>query len=148
MACALLERKMSLSKKQRERLLRENCGVIQDDDAIDPRHYFFNKRKSKNKFRKVFQLCRQVSDTLHFVLNEGDPELEGLAVIDVIPAPDARRMLVMIGISPEREIESASDIDRIMERLQSNIPRLRAEIARTINRKKTPQLIFEITKIG
>jgi ribosome-binding factor A len=139
---------MSLSKKQRERLLRENCGVIQDDDAIDPRHYFFNKRKSKNKFRKVFQLCRQVSDTLHFVLNEGDPELEGLAVIDVIPAPDARRMLVMIGISPEREIESASDIDRIMERLQSNIPRLRAEIARTINRKKTPQLIFEITKIG
>lgn len=140
--------KLSLSKKQREQLLREHCGVIREDDAIDPRHYFYNKRKSKNKYRKVFQLCRQVSDTLHFVLSESNVALEGLTIVDVIPAPDARRMLVMIGISSERSIESASDVEAIMARLKDDVPRLRAEIARSINRRKTPQLAFEITKLG
>lgn len=139
---------MSLSKRQREELLKKVCGVINDDDAIDPRHYFYNKRKHDKKFRKAFQLCRQVSDTLHLVLNECDPLLEGLTVIDVVPAPDSRRMLVVVSLDDVQEIQSASDVEKIMACLQNNIPRLRSEIARSINRRKTPNLVFEIAKIG
>ena len=138
---------MTLSKKDRERLLKQHCGVINDDDAIDPRHYFYNKRKGNRKHRKVFQLCRQVSDTLHMVLSDGSSLLDGLSVVDVVPAPDSRRMLVILGLDPAVEINSATDVEAIMTELQQQTPRLRAEISRTINRRKTPQLVFEIAKI-
>ena len=138
---------MSLSKKQREQLLKQHCGAINNDDAIDPKHYFYNKRKHHRKYRKVFQLCRQVSDTLHMVLTGGNDTLDGLTVVDVVPAPDARRMLVVLALDPGVIIESASKVALIMKQLQLETPRLRAEIARTINRKKTPNLVFEITKI-
>jgi len=138
---------MSLSKKQREQLLKQHCGVINSDDAIDPRHYFYNKRKHNRKYRKVFQLCRQVADTLQMVLTDGNEMLEGLTLIDVVPAPDSRRMLVILGLDPGVIIKSATEVELIMEQLQLETPRLRAEIARTINRKKTPNLVFEIAKI-
>ena len=135
---------MRLSKKDRERILRQSCGVINEDDAIDPRHYFYNKRKSRSKFRKVYQLCRQVADTLQLVLSDGDSLLAGLNVIDVLPAPDSRRLLIVVGLSAS-EVDSASHIEVLMERLSSHTPRLRAEIAQSIRRRKTPQLVFELT---
>lgn len=139
---------MTLSKKERERLLKQHCGAINDDDAIDPRHYFYNKRKHSRKYRKVFQLCRQVSDTLHMVLTDGCPPLDGLSVVDVVPAPDSRRMLVLLGLDQTVKINSATDVEAIMAELQQQTPRLRAEISRTINRRKTPQLVFEIAKMA
>ena len=126
--------------------MKQHCGAINDDDAIDPRHYFYNKRKPNRKFRKAFQLCRQVADTLHLVLTNNDPDLEILSVVDVVPAPDARRMLVLISVDSAGEPMSASDIESTMAVLQSHVPRLRSEIARSINRKKTPNLIFEVAK--
>ena len=135
---------MRLSKTERERVLKQVCGVINDDDAIDPKHYFYNKRKSKNEFRKAHQLCRQVSETLQLVLTGGDPILDGLVVVDVVPAPDARRLLVILGLN-RNDVDSASQIESIMGQLQDHVPRLRSEIARSINRRKTPQLTFEIT---
>ena len=91
---------MTLSKKQREQFLKQHCGVINDDDAIDPRHYFYNKRKHNRKYRKVFQLCRQVNDTLQMVLTDGNERLDGLAIVDVVPAPDSRRMFCLLYTSP------------------------------------------------
>lgn len=135
---------MRLSKKERERILKQMCGVINDDDAIDPRHYFYNKRKGKPKFRKAYQLCRQVSDTLQLVLTGNDPLLDGLRIVDVVPAPDSRRMLVILGL-PKDEVDSATQVEAIMDCLRTHIPRLRSEIARSISRRKTPQLVFEIT---
>lgn len=135
---------MRLSKKEREQILRQHCGIIRDDDAIDPKHYFCNKRKPRSKHRKAFQLCRQVSDTLQLVLTGGDPVLEGLAVVDVVPAPDSRRMLVILGVDSE-VISSATQVEEIMVCLREHTPRLRSEVARSISRRKTPQLVFEIT---
>ena len=139
---------MTLSKKQREQLLKQHCSVINDDDAIDPRHYFYNKRQHHRKYRKVFQLCRQVNDTLQMVLTGGNEKLDGLAIVDVVPAPDSRRMLVILGLDPGTVVKSAAEVEQIMEQPQLETPRLRAEIARTINRKKTPNLVFEIAKIS
>lgn len=135
---------MRLSKKERERVLKQSCGIINDDDAIDPRHYFANKRKSNAKHRKAYQLCRQVADTLQLVLTNDDPLLDGLSVLDVVPAPDSRRMLVLLSLAAD-QVKSASEVDAIMTRLQTHVPRLRSEIARSISRRKTPQLLFEIT---
>ena len=140
------ETKMSLSKKQRERLLRLHCDTINSDDAIDPRHYFYNKRKSKNKFRKAFQLCRQVSDTLQLTLTDNKPALEGMTVIDVVPAPDSRRMLVIVALDPTKTY-TATEVESVMECLQSQTPRLRSEISQSIHRRKTPMLVFEISRI-
>ncbi len=135
---------MSLSKKERARVLKQHCGVINEDDAVDPRHYFYNKRSGKDKFRKAFQLCRQVSETLQMVLTGDDPMLDGLTIVDVVPAPDSRRMLVIVGLDAA-SVESASQMQEIHQQLSRHVPRLRGEIARSINRRKTPQLVFEIT---
>ncbi len=135
---------MRLTKKQRERVLKQMCGVINGDDAIDPKHYFYNKRKAKDKYRKAFQLCRQVADTLQLVLTGNDPALDGLSVIDVAPAPDSRRMLVILGVDADENL-TATEVDEIMRCLRTHVPRLRSEIAQTITRRKTPQLVFEIT---
>ena len=137
---------MRLSKKERERVMKQMCGVINADDAIDPKHYFYNKRKSKDKYRKAFQLCRQVADTLQLVLIDDDPMLDGLVVIDVVPAPDSRRMLVILRLDADKDV-TASEVEEIMKRLRTHVPRLRSEIAQTITRRKTPQLVFEITAL-
>lgn len=136
-----------LSKKERHELLSRYCGTINEDDAIDPRHYFYNKRKQDRKFRKAFQLCKQVAETLHMVLTDGnEPLLDGLNVVDVVPAPDSKRMLVIVSLDPAVEITSATLVDDILTALRNDLPRLRAEIARSINRRKTPTLVFEIAK--
>lgn len=111
---------------------------------MDPRHYFYNKRRGKDKFRKAFQLCRQISETLQMVLTDGDPMLDGLTVVDVLPAPDARRMLVIVGLDAD-SVTSATELEEVHQRLTAHLPRLRSEIARSISRRKTPQLVFEIT---
>ena len=136
---------MSLNKKQREILLKQHCGAINSDDAIDPKHYFFNKRKHSRKYRKVFQLCRQVLETLQFVLAEGDPRLENFSLVDVVPAPDSRRLLVIVRLD-DAESTTATQVDQLMDLLVEHIPRLRAEIARSISRRKTPNLIFELSR--
>ena len=56
-------------------------------------------------------------------------------------------MLVILGLDPGVSVKSGSEVELIMEQLQQETPRLRAEIARTISRKKTPNLVFEIAKI-
>ena len=138
---------LTLNKKQRERLLKENCGAINNDDAIDPRHYFYNKRKSKSKFRKIYQLCRQVQETLQLTLSDGHESLHDLTVVDVVPAPDSRRMLVVVELD-RKTMPTATQIEELMACLANQVPRLRFEISQTINRRKTPQLIFELARLN
>ena len=142
---------MSLSKRQREQLLR-NCGNINEDDAIDPRTYFKSARQTKMD-RKAMQLAKQIAETLQLVLTDNHSELDGLSVLNVIPAPDSRRMLVTVawdfsGPSDEEQPNQRDQRDQLMAQLQMHVPRLRAEIAQSITRKKTPQLTFEIVPIS
>jgi hypothetical protein len=51
-----------------------------------------------------------------------------------VPAPDARRLLVIVGL-PVSCVESAAQVEQIMTRLKEQTPRLRAEIARSISRR-------------
>ena len=138
---------MSLSKRQREQLLRRHCGNINEDDAIDPRTYFKAGRQTKMD-RKAMQLAKQIAETLQLVLTDDHSELDGLSVLNVIPAPDSRRMLVTVAwdCSVQND-DQPTQHDQLMSELQQHVPRLRAEIARSITRKKTPQLTFEIVPV-
>lgn len=67
--------------------------------------------------------------------------MQNLVVASVTPAPDSSRLLVTVAI-----VAGDQRFDRIAieAALRDQIPRLRSELARSINRKKVPNLVFQI----
>ncbi len=93
--------------------------------------------------RKTLQMCSQVQRTLDQVLSGelGDDRLRDLYVSQVVPAPDAH--CLMVSVSP---LGFAKDFQPqvVLSRLAECTGRLRSELARAINRKKTPELMFRV----
>ncbi len=93
--------------------------------------------------RKTLQMCSQVQRTLDQLLSGelDDDRLRDLYVSQVTPAPDANRLLVTV--SP---LGFAKDFrpDEILLRLAASSGKMRSELARAINRKKTPELMFRV----
>lgn len=86
---------------------------------------------------KSLQLCRQVQRVLTLELSgAGDDLLLETSVIDVTPAPDASHLLVHVSLPPGAEVVE------LLARLHEATPRLRAEVARAITRKRAPGLSF------
>ena len=131
----------AISNHQRRRL-QEYCGQIHKDDCVDPREYFKPDRQVDKANKKARQLCRQAAHTLEFVLADCDDEsMESLFIVSVKPAPDSSRLLVTIGADvPADQL----DQNLVRLRLQDQTPRLRAELARSISRKRVPNLIFDV----
>ncbi|MFK7767483.1 MAG: ribosome-binding factor A [Mariniblastus sp.] len=129
------------SKKRREELLAY-CGQLQEDDCVDPREYFKPDPKLAKADKKAKQLCRQVAQTLDLVLGDCDDELmQSLSVGSVQPAPDSSRMLVtVIADVPQGEFDRV----QIQLQLKEQTGRLRAEVGRSISRKRVPNLTFSI----
>lgn len=129
-----------MKRKSSRKTLESMCGQPSSEDGLDPRHYF-KEGRSKRDSRKDWQLCRQIFETLNYVLSgdSHDEVLQGLLVSEVVPAPDATRVLVTVqALDPEVEI------GLILTKLQSAIGRLRAEVARSISRRKVPDLSFQV----
>lgn len=95
--------------------------------------------------RKTRQLCGQVAQTLNQVMwGECDDDLlRSLYVSSVEPAPDATRLLVTV--QPQLAGETL-DLAEVLERLAFFKGRLRSEVAASIHRKKTPDLIFSVVQ--
>ena len=97
--------------------------------------------------RKTMQLCSQVQRTLDQVLSGelDDDRLRDVYVVQVTPAPDANCLLVTVA-----PLGFAKDFrpDEVMARLAANSGRMRSELARAINRKKTPELLFRVVLEG
>ena len=95
---------------------------------------------SRREDRKLKPLCREVFRALSYVLPDGlqDPELEGATLLEVLPAPDASRLSVLVQAGP------GHDPAAVQDRLRHWKGRLRAEIARSIQRKRTSDLVFEV----
>ncbi len=93
------------------------------------------------------QLCSQVQRTLDQVLSGelDDDRLRDVYVVQVTPAPDANCLLVTVA-----PLGFAKDFrpDEVMARLAANSGRMRSELARAINRKKTPELLFRVVIEG
>jgi len=88
--------------------------------------------------RKTQQLCRQVQRalTLAFADRAALEPLSGLFVEDVSPAPGGGPLLVHLGLPDARPL------DAVLAALQRETPRLRAEVAAAITRKRAPELLF------
>ncbi|HND52337.1 MAG TPA: hypothetical protein PLV92_08065 [Pirellulaceae bacterium] len=93
--------------------------------------------------RKTLQLCRQVAETLSYVLSGEchDEQLAGLQVLAVEPAPNASQLLVTVapGVG-----ETLSNPVETMARLHDAAGWLRTEVAAAITRRRAPQLLFRI----
>ena len=114
------------------------------DDAVDPRK-FFDRRTQGRAGRKAQQLCRQVSHTLSYVLSGecNDDVLRNLYVESVVPAPDSSRLLVTVAILDK---DDTTPIVTILERLMAVSGKLRSVVASSINRRKAPELAFNVVR--
>lgn len=93
--------------------------------------------------RKTLQMCSQVKRTLDQILSGelDDDRLRDVYVSEVTPAPDAH--CLMVSVSP---LGFAKDFQPqvVLARLAEHSGYLRSELARAINRKKTPELMFRV----
>jgi ribosome-binding factor A len=118
------------------------CAEVGPEDGIDPRKFF--RRKSNRKFnRKVLQLCKQIQLTLNMTLagEFEDKLLQNLEIIGVEPVPDSSHLLVILTPSNASEVFK---IKEVMLSLQKVSGLLRSEAARSINRKRVPELSFRL----
>ena len=70
-----------------------------------------------------------------------DEILRGLIVEKVEPAPDAHRLLVTVcPFAPDKDFAPIV----VLERLKLSVGRLRAEVSRSISRRKVPELVFRV----
>jgi ribosome-binding factor A len=106
---------------QRERVLR----------APHREPFVLSKHKSR-------QLCRQVQRALNLALAErgSDPDLEELYVVDVTSDPGGGHLFVHFTVP---ECRSMPDV---LASLRREGPRLRAQVAGAISRKRAPALTF------
>ena len=74
-----------------------------------------------------------------------DDALRDLTVLSVTPAPHSGRLLVLV---QPREPVDACGKDLLTEKLRHATGWLRSEVAASINRRKTPELIFQLLAPG
>jgi ribosome-binding factor A len=94
------------------------------------------KNESYVASRKLKQLCREV----YRVVAQSMPPDVPVLVIDVYPAPDGSRLAVEL----ELDAQAGASADEVGERLERLKGYLRGEIACAIQRKRTPELVFQI----
>ena len=117
------------------------CGQLGPGDGIDPKDEI-RSSAPRQADRKTWQLCRQVRDTLRYLLTAetADDRLQGLDVVAVDPDPDASRLLVTVApLDPAGSVDGSD----VSARLMSRAGFFRAEVARAICRRKTPTLTFQ-----
>ena len=95
-----------------------------------------------NNQHKVTQLCAQVERSLALTLAGDcqDPILNNLYVYDVIPAPDASRLLVRVSC----RLASLDELAAVYDALTRAKGLMRTAIAAELNRKRTPELSFVV----
>ena len=90
--------------------------------------------------RKTRQICKEALRTLSYALGASrDERVRDLVVAAVDPAPDASRLMVTLYCPGARD-----DIPALLARLAGLRGPLRAEIAASIQRKRTPEIAFRV----
>ena len=113
------------------------------DGEADPGVFFGATERSRKTNWKAQQLCKQVERAAALTLAsecESDA-LAGASVVSVEPAPDAGRLRIVVclasGASPESMAEARAA-------LAACTLAVRAEVARSIHRKRVPELVLEL----
>jgi len=133
-----------MSRKIFRKDLFQGTNAPGPDDGRDPR-YDKPEQPDKVKNRKALQLSGQVAETLALVLaGECDDDLlRDLLVESVVPFPTSVRLLVTLVPSV-----SAGEVslEQMAQRLEQVRGKLRSEVARSIHRRKAPDLLFRILR--
>jgi ribosome-binding factor A len=92
---------------------------------------------------KTAALCKQVRRSVAMTLAGecADEVLQGLMVDDVLPAPNAGRLLVRVVL---RTADPAVTMVDVLQRLEKVHGLLRARVGEAIVRKRTPELAFDV----
>lgn len=123
-------------------LWRDLCAQLGEDDGVDSRHE--NRHRDNSRDEKHDQrLCGRVARVVQLSLaaDVHDPEVASLIVKHVTTAPDASKLRVTLSPSPLNEL---TDPQSLLPRIERVRGVLRTEIARAINRRRTPNLLFVI----
>lgn len=124
---------------------KEFCQQLGEGDGVDPRTVSHRSSGShqRDQNRKTQQLCQQVAHVLEIVLTgeARDADLQDLNVVSVAPAPHAGRLLVAVRSWADDAVSRWSEIS---EKLRRATPWLRSELAASISRRKTPDLVFQL----
>jgi len=112
--------------------------------GVDPDVFFSDASGGKPDYH-TRALCKQVQRTLSVALSGecGDPLLQDLLVLAVLPAPNAGHLLVVV--APRSVDGTMADF---LERLGRIAPLLRSRIAQDTARKRTPELSFDVLGKG
>jgi ribosome-binding factor A len=117
------------------------CSEIGPDDGTDPRDWTKDCSR-RPPGRKALQLCRQAAEALRAALAGcHDEVLSGLAVVGVVPAPHAGRLLATVAAEPSAAEHDAAEV---LARLGRATGWLRTEVAAAVHRRKAPELVFRV----
>jgi hypothetical protein len=113
------------------------------DEEADPRRFFDETDRSGKRNWKAQQLCKQVERAAAVTLAgecEGEALL-GAAVALVEPAPDSSRLRATVVLAPGKVAE---DLAQARAALARSAASFREEVARTIHRKRVPEIVFDV----
>lgn len=117
------------------------CDEIGAEDGVDPRR-LSRVSEGERKRYKSRQLCKAAKQTLSLVMGGAlsDPILQGLEVDEVTSSEDGQSLVIAIRCD---EVGCTVRGGSILERLYAVQGFLRAEIARSVKRKRVPALRFK-----
>jgi ribosome-binding factor A len=118
--------------------LKQHNRVGKKSESVDPDFTEAHSSSDRQAERKARQFCRQVQRALNLALADcsvGDGICD-IFVEDVFPAPDCGRLLVHVLVPAGLPVADA------LSALGRQAPRLRAEVAAAITRKRAPELFF------
>jgi len=115
-------------------------------EDFEPEDDFFASRQ-KAYDRKTDQLCAQVQRALGFLLEteSADECLQGFYVAEVNPHPNAGRLLVELR---QWDHSRPLDLKTVLARLAEVKGYWRSEVGGAVNRKKAPDLVFQVRLAG
>ena len=124
--------------------LRAVCSEIGENDGHDPR---FDKIQPRMKVlnRKALQLCARVAETIALVLGGelNDDMLRELRVESVVPMPTSAQLLVTLAVP---DLGEELTHDHVRQRLAVAEAKIRAEVGRSIHRRRVPGLFYNLVR--
>jgi ribosome-binding factor A len=132
------------TKKNLKDHWRDLCADLSEDDgytADELKRQDRSHSDSRASTRSTQRLCAHAMRSIHLSLLADcrDSDLQSLEVTSVEPYPDAKRLLVTLkSKSPAKEIE------RINSKVHAVSHLLRHAVARSLSRKRTPQLVIVV----
>jgi ribosome-binding factor A len=115
--------------------MRLLVAELDPDDGTPDRRRRREERRHHRSSARARRLCGQAARALTLALpTASDPQLRSLLVVEVVPAPDLRRLEARIAAPPGQPLEG------LEQRLGLSRTWLREEVAHAIHRKKAPDL--------